>query len=240
MRIDTKKELLKYILLKESEPYEFLSYKLIGSKFLQDTISNISDLSITHNIDIQDENINAKQFLNLLNRFVHEFDILFYNIHTTETNITNVFEANIDKINEFFSLKCNIWKDETIVKEKAYKIIISNFINNSKYIPSLKKLLNEIGIEIKNIDDYTFDECYKIVNLLSNISFCTRRRNWNECLFENIDFRTNKHVKMQMEKPKHKHDEKYYRDCYISRYIKIYNEIIDTYNNKKKYLKYFN
>ena len=132
--------------------------------------------------------------------------------------------------------------DETnlyLLKDKIYKIIINNFISNAKYVPIISSLLAEHYINIKPVNEYTYEEATKIITILSDIVFSQRGRGKYQYLFENIEINLAHNIKMRKERKK-QFDETKYKEEFISRYISNYESIINTYKNKKNILNTLN
>ena len=127
-------------------------------------------------------------------------------------------------------------KNIKYIKEQSYKLFISNFLNNLKYIDVCSNALSERNIKNKSIDDYSLDECTMVVEFLSDLVFCMKGRNVVVYLFQNIEKDIEHYVKNNKDK---KYSDKYYKDKVIEHYKMQYETIIESYNNKKEYLKYF-
>ena len=121
-----------------------------------------------------------------------------------------------------------------MLNEKIYKIIISNFISNSKYIPNIKGILAEHNLSLKNINNYSLEETTKIMELLSDIVFSKNSDNKGIILFENI----NTNIKHNMKKLDYPKLNKY-KESFIEYYIHKYDLVFKDYHTKKKYIKYF-
>ena len=242
MKIETKKELLKYKIVNDKFSFNILMYRIINdSSCLNDIILDIDDISLTNNINIPTDGINANQFLVLLNRFLYYIEEYLGNLKALEYITNRIIENNADAMREYLSLKLDIFDSHNteLITEKIFKIIFSNFIDNGKYIESIKKLLEERNIKYKDTKDYSFDESVKIANLLSDLVFCQRGRGNSHLLFERIE----KEIKIRLEGAKKnknsKHDDNYYKESIINHYQLQYEKIIESYHKKKKYLKYF-
>lgn len=239
MTLESKKELLRYKILNTGIHHDIILYSMLRYQYFDEIISKINDISISFKIDVQEEEIEAEQFLVLLEKFVKEMKNYFFNIGPMIYTIDNIVEPNIDKMKDYLSLKCDIKENEEIVLEKIYKIIISNFINNAEYIPSIKTFLEEHHIEVKPIDEYTFKESKKIISLLSDLVFCQRGRGKLSYLFENLDLYIKGHIEMSKYRQSKKSTPEYFQKHDVECFNTNYESIFKTYNSKKKYLRYF-
>lgn len=232
MIFETKKDLLRVSVLKNKYYLDPAVYRLIKNDSLSNVISSINEKSLLYKINLENE-FNAEDFLKLLNRLVEIFRDTFPNILIAEYVLEEIFNSNIKQIEDYFF---NYNSNDKILVEKIYKIIINNFISNKKYIDGIKTLLKEKHIELKEIDNYSLEESYTILELLSDLIICKKGRNYHILLFENIDKNLNKIKKSKKVK---KHNYEAYKKSFINSYITKYNCIFNSYNKKKKYLKYF-
>ena len=135
MTIESKKELLKYIVLNESFINDkTIIYSLLLRNYFDESISKISDESFIIKIENNNE-ISAKQFIYSLNKFIVTIKKYFFNVYNLNILIDKIIEPNIVKINNYLCSK-NLSENEQ--NEIIYKILISNFIENIKYISSIK------------------------------------------------------------------------------------------------------
>ena len=135
MTIESKKELLKYIVLNESFINDkAMIYSLLLRNYFDESISKISDESFIIKIENNNE-ISAKQFIYSLNKFIVTIKKYFFNVYNLNILIDKIIEQNIVKINNYLCSK-NLSENEQ--NEIIYKILISNFIENIKYISSIK------------------------------------------------------------------------------------------------------
>ena len=231
MTIESKKELLKYIVLNESFINDkAIIYSLLLRNYFDESISKISDESFIIKIENNNE-ISAKQFIYSLNKFIVTIKKYFFNVYNLNILIDKIIEPNIIKINNYLCSK-NLSENEQ--NEIIYKILISNFIENIKYIPSIKNFLTEQKIPIKNVDDYNLNESYKILILLSDLVFCQRGLKYYDCIFENINLRIKSYESLNQNKRQEKYKEKF-----LPSITQNYDYLFESYQNKKKYLKYF-
>ena len=231
MTIESKKELLKYIVLNESFINDkAIIYSLLLRNYFDESISKISDESFIIKIENNNE-ISAKQFIYSLNKFIVTIKKYFFNVYNLNILIDKIIEPNIIKINNYLCSK-NLSENEQ--NEIIYKILISNFIENIKYIPSIKNFLTEQKIPIKNVDDYNLNESYKILILLSDLVFCQRGLKYYDCIFESINLILKSYETLNQNKRQEKYKEKF-----LPSITQNYDCLFESYQNKKKYLKYF-
>jgi len=226
MIIESKINLLQDDILHSQKNYDIVTYRLLQNPDLKNTILK------------NEKTISNKNFIDLLDRFVNIFRNQFFNINSIEYNISCIIDSNINRMEKYLLSNMNIYDNKNIkyIKEQSYKLFISNFLNNLKYIDVCSNALSERNIKIKSIDDYSLDECTMVVEFLSDLVFCMKGRNVVVYLFQNIEKDIEHYVKNNKDK---KYSDKYYKDKVIEHYKTQYETIIESYNSKKEYLKYF-
>lgn len=226
MTIESKINLLQNNILHSEKCYDIVTYRLLQNHNLQNTILK------------NEKEINDKSFIDLLDRLVNLFRNQFYEINSTEYNINCIIDSNINRIENYLLSNINVYDNNNIkyIKEQSYKLFISNFIHNLRYIDLFENILDERNIKIKSIDNYSLDECTKIVQLLSDLVFCMRGRDIIVYLFQDIEKDIEYHLKNNEDK---NYSDDYHKNIVINHYKIQYERMIDSYNNKKEYLKYF-
>lgn len=240
MTIEAKKELLKYIILNNRYLHDVISYKLLEYRYFDNVINNISEISLTTKIIVEKDKMQASQFLELLELFIKIVKERFFNVYNIENLICAIIQTNKEMVEDYLLSTYNV-NDETnlyLLKEKIYKIIINNFISNSKYIPMVSSLLAEHNIDVKPINEYTYEEATKIITILSDIVFSQRGRGNYQYLFENIEINLTNNIRRRKERRKNFNETKYKQE-YISRYTSNYESVLKSYKNKQKYIKHF-
>ena len=242
MTLESKKELLQYKVL-VFQNCDIYMYRVLEIGYLNNIIEKVNPLSIFYeNVDVQDNEIKASQFLELLEKFIHIIRSSFFNITTTEFIIGLIIKDNIQQLDKFLSIKKDTEEYENIILENAYKIIFSNFIKNGKYIPSVETFLNENNLKLKSINEYSFEESKKILFLLSDLVFSQRGRGKLTYLFENLESHVTTRIK-SYENRRNKRTKKYTPEFFWEEDTKSFNSyyesIFKSYNIRKKYLKYF-
>ena len=240
MTVDAKKEVLKYMILNDRYFRDTYSYKLLRYRYFDNVINNISEISLNYKNVIENDKIQANQFLDLLELFIKIVKERFFNVYHMEFLLCELIQTNKEMVEDYLASKYNV-NDETNLyqlKDKIYKIIINNFISNAKYVPIISSLLAEHYIDIKPVNEYTYEEATKIITILSDIVFSQRGRGKYQYLFENIEINLAHNIKMRKERKK-QFDETKYKEEFISRYTSNYESIINTYKNKEKYIKHF-
>lgn len=233
MILETKRDLLRVLVLENGYYLDSTTYRLLKIKGLQNVISKINEKSLIYNVNTEGE-LNASNFINLLNRFVEIFKDVFINMLSTDYIIEIIIDSNKKLVEDYFF---NFDNSDKKIVEKIYKLIINNFISNSKYINCIKELLNERKIKLKEVDNYSLEESKDILKLLSDLAICKRNRSDNIVLFENIEQKLN-NLKEGRANKKYNYD--YYKNICINNYENKYSNIYNAFNKKKKYLKYFN
>ncbi len=245
MTLDTKTELLRYKLLHQRYDYDIDVYNLVAYGELNNEISRIDELSFSFMVELENEKITPRQFLIYINEFVRYMKLYFYNMATFQFSLREIIRGNKEELNDLLDCKCDdpyncfgIKKNNNI-KECCYKLIIASFIKNAKYVPTLKTILEENHIKLKEVKDYTLKESEKILNLLSDIVFAQRGRGITMELFENIDTHLKEHLERKAKSKSKKYTLEDYKNRYIDSYIKNYERMFKAYNVRKKYLKHF-
>lgn len=240
MTIEAKKEVLKYMILNDRYFRDTYSYKLLRYRYFDNVINNISEISLNCKNVIENDKIQANQFLDLLELFIKIVKERFFNVYHMEMLLSLLIQTNKEMVEDYLVSKYSV-NDETNLyqlKDKIYKIIINNFISNAKYIPIISSLLAEHYIDIKPVNEYTYEEATEIITILSDIVFSQRGRGKYQYLFENIEINLTHNIKMRKERKKN-FDENKYKQEFISSYVSNYESIISTYKNKEKYIKHF-
>lgn len=246
MNLKTKKALLKLKTLEERFA-DITTYRVIDSYVFNETIENIEDASFYYDINIEKDKIKASTYIDLLDYFIKMIRHYFFNMKIDEFLIQDIVESNMDKIKIYLLSNTEIF-DTTIPDKKRkelnaliYRILISNFIRNTKYINDIKELLESHNIQIKDIDDYSDEECRTIIELMSDLVFCQRGYNKIDYLFVNIEKKLTERLEARHERTrlKSKTTDDYFIKKAIEHYNQEYHQSIRTYNVRKKYLKYF-
>lgn len=240
MTIEAKKEVLKYMILNDRYFRDTYPYKLLRYRYFDNVINNISEISLNCKNVIENDKIQANQFLDLLELFIKIVRERFFNVYHMEMLLSLLIQTNKEMVEDYLVSKYSV-NDETNLyqlKDKIYKIIINNFISNAKYIPIISSLLAEHYIDIKPVNEYTYEEATEIITILSDIVFSQRGRGKYQYLFENIEINLTHNIKMRKERKKN-FDENKCKQEFISSYVSNYESIISTYKNKEKYIKHF-
>lgn len=241
MNVEKKKKLLKEIVLNSKYSYDMLVYRLLSKNVLDDIITKIDNVPVECNIDSSEWISADEQFIQLLDRFICYFRNTFFTICSSEYIIEMIINTNKDRIREYLLSKHYLGDNNYIdfFNESIYKIFISNFVQNSSYIPLINNLFIKEKLEIKNINDYNLNEILKIVTLISDLLLCSNGKNSVIYIFYNIDYESNQYIEKNKSKKKNKNNRKEYKIKLIEHYTYQYELIIKNYIQKKKYLKYF-
>ena len=241
MTIETKRELLKYKILHERVFHDIVSYRILRYSYFDNVINLITDISLTNNIKANNNEFTDRQFLNLLDLFVETVRKQFFNISIMENIIYCVIQSNIDLAEDYFTSTYSINDKENIniLYDKIYKLIISNFIKNEKYIPNIYLFLTENKIDIKPVKEYSYEEISKIITLLSDLVFCQRERGNYMYLFHDIENNLKQYLMNYENKRNKRIDKNKFKDKRISDYVKHYDVIFKSYESKRKYIGYF-
>ena len=222
MTLESKKELLQYKVL-VFQNCDIYMYRVLEIGYLNNIIEKVNPLSIFYeNVDVQDNEIKASQFLELLEKFIHIIRSSFFNITTTEFIIGLIIKDNIQQLDKFLSIKKDTEEYENIILENVF--------------------LNENNLKLKAINEYSFEESKKIIFLLSDLVFSQRGRGKLTYLFENLESHVTTRIK-SYENRRNKRTKKYTPEFFWEEDTKSFNSyyesIFKSYNIRKKYLKYF-
>jgi len=202
LKIETKTELLKYMLLERQYDYDLMLYTFITRSNVQDIISMIDERTFSFKVEALPETISAKQFIVNLNQFVKDMKTYFYNIAPLQSCIVEIIDSSKDELKNLISYNCSglfnrfDGEKDDVIRELTAKLIIKNFISNAKYVDSIRDVLNDVHVPLKEIKEYNLEESLKILNLLSDIAFCQRGRGPVMKLFECMDYQLNKYSNM--------------------------------------------
>ena len=210
------------------------------STLLDNIIIKIDDVGVPSNVKPNEITSSYKQFIDLLNRFIYWFQENFFYLRLeTSAIIETLIKTNYSMFEKYLLSKHYLGDNNYIdfFKDSIYRIMISNFVKNIKYITEIMKLFKIKKIDIKNINDYTLEEVVKIKSLLSDIVFCSTSSFRCFNLFQDIEYFLNKKLK---EIKLSKKDKERFIYNVINYYQVQYECAFEEYNKKEKYLKYFN
>lgn len=241
LKTGTKAELLRYILLTDKHYYDNMLFEFLSVRYMEKEIEKIDERTFSFGVDAADGLISANQFLTNMNKFVKYMKAYFFNIGPLQTCISDVINGSKQELSNLLNYKYINSSNDDKLQEYIYKLIISNFINNAKYVSSIKNSLQEIGISIKRVQDYSLEESSKILILLSDIALCQRGRGNVMVLFDNMDSRLRYYDTMDksLRSRKRRCSTDDYKKKYIDSRIADYDKMFKSYNSKKKYLRYF-
>ncbi len=245
MTLETKKELLRYDVYTSSVFCDISTYHLIYYSLLDKYIEAVVDDTFYAKIELKDDEINAKRFISLLEYLVKSIREKFFCTNIRFFEIEEIMSSNIELLDEYFYYKGNFSSMRSNPKLDSIlnRLIITNFINNARYIDFIESLLNENHIALKEVSEYSEKEIKKIIELLNDIIFCQRTRKHYSCLFENISKRLEqKLLALKLRRKKIYNDEKSkenFINKFIQDYYKDYVILMNNYNKRKEYLKYF-
>lgn len=243
MKIETKTELLKYMLLERQYDYDLMLYTFITRSNVKDIISMIDERTFSFKVEALPETISAKQFIVNLNQFIKDMKTYFYNIAPLQSCIVEIIDSSKDELKTLISYNCRglfnrfDGEEDDVIRELTAKLIIKNFISNAEYVDSIRDVLNDVHVPLKEIQEYNLEESLKILSLLSDIAFCQRGRGPVMKLFECMDYQLNKYSNMDITRRKKSIDD--FKKKYIISRVEDYDKMIKNYYSKKKYLKYF-
>lgn len=245
MTLETKKELLRYRIFMSSFHCDISTYHLIKYKFLDSFIEEIEEDTFYVKSDIKDGEINAERFILLLEYIVTSIRERFSSTFISVFIIEEIMKSDKDLLSEYFHYKGHFtgMGSNSELNRIIRRLIITNFIANSKYIDFIEPLLNDINIPLKQINEYTEKEVSSILGLIDDILFCQKAGKHCNCLFENINQCLELNLSILKERRKKIYNDEKLRENHINKFIqdyyKSYEILINNYNRKKEYLKYF-
>lgn len=201
-------------------------------------VEKIDDRTFSFDIEPADGMISAEQFISNMNKFLRCMKTNFFNVSPFQMCVTEIVRNSEQELKDLLSYTPEDSSDEKL-EELVYKLIISNFIRNAKYVPSIQEELVKSDIQIKDVQDYNLDESRKILQFMSDVAFCQRGRGNVLELFDDIGARLDYFAKADDSVRNRKRNIEAYKTRYVESRISDYNKMFKTYNSKKKYLKYF-
>lgn len=242
--IQKKKDLLKDKLVNHTIWFDPVQIGLMRFDYLDFLFEKINFNTLeTKDIDVKN-GIYAQNYIDLMEYFIDKFRKYFFSVGDTELIIRKIIISNPPKIEGYLRIKepVDVFHKNINADLKIFQLIISNFIYNFKYVPYIKTILEENRIYLKNVDDYSYNECCRIIRILSDIVFCQRNRGTIDCLFENIDYDIETSVnELKQRRNRHYKEEQgiKLKNKIFSTSIKNYEHLFKKYNERKPYLKYF-
>ena len=201
-------------------------------------VERIDDRTFSFDIEPAAGMISAEQFISNMNKFLRCMKTNFFNVPPFQMCVTDIVKNSEQELKELLSYTPEDSSDEKL-EELVYKLILSNFISNAQFVPSIQEELAGLDIPIKEVKDYNLDESRKIVQFMSDVAFCQRGRGNVLELFDNIQTRLDHFAKADDSIRNRKRNIEAYKTRYVESRIADYNKMFKTYNSKKKYLKYF-
>jgi hypothetical protein len=230
-----RKDELNQIILK-NDYYDMSIYKVINSGVLDEIIKKINNEDVPCDVNPNEITSSNEQFLGLLNRFVIFFKKNFCGLSEyTDESIKELIQSNINEFSNYLLSKHYLGDNKYIrfFEESLNRLAISNFVKNTEYSYELKKLFKDENIKIKNIDKYTFNEVMKISDLLSDLVFCYYNEFHTLLLFTDINKFMSEYIDVQSK------NEAKMINALINDFDFKCSFIIESYNKKREYLKYF-
>ena len=201
-------------------------------------LERIDERTFSFDIEPAAGMISAEQFISNMNKFLRCMKTNFFNIPPFQMCVTEIVRNSEQELKDLPGYTPEDSSDEKL-EELVYKLTISNFIRNAKYVPSIEEELTALDIPIKDVKEYSLDESRKIVQFMSDVAFCQRGRGNVLELFDDIGARLDYFAKSDNYVRNRRKNTEKYKERYINSRIEDYNKMFKTYNSKKKYLKYF-
>ena len=201
-------------------------------------LERIDERTFSFDIEPAAGMISAEQFISNMNKFLRCMKTNFFNVPPFQMCVTEIVRNSEQELKDLLSYTPEDSSDEKL-EELVNKLVISSFIRNAKFVPSIQEELTALDIPIKEVKDYNLNESRKIVQFMSDVAFCQRGRGNSLELFDNIEARLNSFDKVNDSIRKRKRNLDLHKQRYIESRIADYNKMFKAYNSKKKYLKYF-
>ncbi len=201
-------------------------------------VERIDERTFSFDIEPAAGMISAEQFISNMNKFLRCMKTNFFNIPPFQMCVTEIVRNSEQELKDLLGYTPEDSSDEKL-EELVYKLTISNFIRNAKYVPSIEEELTALDIPIKEVREYNLDESRKIVQFMSDVAFCQRGRGNVLELFDDIGARLDYFAKSDNYVRNRRKNTEKYKERYINSRIEDYNKMFKTYNSKKKYLKCF-
>lgn len=231
--------ILSELALNEKLKYGSFIYELIKyNMYFPYIISSLDQSEVTSSSNNNIKISANQQLLHLLDKLINEFDKCFPLQYGQRYDIVGKL-LGLNLTIEYLHSKY-YYEDkeyELYYEDMIRKIFITIFYNNLKYNYQLYfDIFSEKRINYTNIDLNKPLHVKKILNILSDLSYCnlTNDITW---LFEDIE----SHI-IRDKNSSYRKKQKSNKKCeerIISINSKYVNKIIENYNMRKKYLKYF-
>lgn len=220
------KNLLQEILTLELNNGPLIYNLILNNNNLRKIINNIDNKKIISN---SNPNVIIRpdmQVIFLLDRLINRFDDHFPLLHKYRTIIIDNF-LRYKEYENYLKEKYYLGDNEYIkyYEEKLNLIFVKSFYNNFKYIENeLTDIFKEYKINMKKISLDNPTELEKLLNILSDFSYCYHR--WDSAyLFSEMD----NDIKLNSE----------WKEEILKDYKFHLSRILENYNLKKEYLEIF-
>lgn len=229
---DTK-DLLKFTLLNSKYHYDLSIYRILDNGCLDFALKEIDETPVLNTIT--QESITAnEQVIRLLDRLLFILKREFIGtLPFQEVIVEDIIRANEDKMRDYLKLKCCLDHSESssFVLKKIYEIIVINFYHNASFIAELKELFSSLSINSSKLEG---KELIKIKDLLGDIVHCNQREYSSLYLFKNVHYS----IYTQFHKKNNSFALEQIKEKIIGDFSFRYSLLLESYHEKKKYLKY--
>lgn len=234
-------ELMKFAekTLNSDLPYSPAIYQIISTHYsFPDTFTSLDKSEAFAGTKSSKKIPYDTQILLLLNELLYQFDKFFPLLYNQRLNIISHLLC-FNRTNIFLNSKYSLNDDRysEYYEDLLNKIFIQAFYNNLHYNYSLfEKILKERRINYNKIDLNNITHQRKLLKLLSDLSFCNSKNDalW---LFDDLNTRIT-NAKGHTYRQRKTVEELEQNAISINQ--KYMKKIIEQYNFKKDYIKYFN
>ena len=214
--------------------YELFSY----NNYLKDILNSTDDKPVKCNVNDNIVVSSEEQVICLLNRMINRFDKHFPFLHRCRKSLFIDF-LGYDETKKFLLSKHYLGDNKYIdfFEDSINRIFVRNFYRNLQYTKDdYIDIFKERKINYKNLSLDKTTHLYKLVNLLSDFTYCQHNSYHINYLFDSIEDRINYHSKAIGRK---KTPKEVWEERIISHHRIHTEEIIKAYNRKKAYLELF-
>ena len=199
-------------------------------------LKDLDDSEVVSNVDPNNVLTAEQQVMHLFNRLLGWFDKYFPTLYRYRLAIVGKLLDHEETI-EYLQSKHYLGDNDYIkfFTDSISLIFVKSFYNNLKYNYDLyADILNERNINYEKLDLKKSSHLKKLLDLISDLAFCDKNFD-SYYLFSNLD----KDIQLFANNKYRKKANKDYKEHtkWINR---VHNEkIVENYNKKKNYIKYF-
>ena len=153
-----------------------------------------------------------------------------------EIILEDFFKSNEEIIKEYLSHRVNLSDGlaENIIQDGLCKIFTNSIIENSKYLENTEKFISNVTFNQKKSKNYNSSKLIRLEEVLSDVTECNKSDYNILYLFITIDYYTDLIYSDLDNNKSYATIQKHV----IKKFNKVYDRLLDNYNEKKQFLKY--